>query len=283
MPGVYDQGATSLKMKPYVDIEGSGDGSVITSQVTNPERPCPLGTVNMANNSTLRNIRVTNSGNATTPSGMIASVIFQNASATLESVSVLNGSDTLSTDNDHSVAVCAEDNSNATLNNVRLEARGASNSHTVVLNTGTTMKINNASIIASSSSSTRPIDCNGHDYTTNNFVASLYITNSYLESSNLGTGMVVADDCKNVDIVNSRLVFNSDSFDFGLVRGGTMNDSIVKFMNVQIYNQKSATIPLDGGYKIAFSMIQNGKTAFTDPATKVTSCVDENFEPIQNQ
>jgi hypothetical protein len=62
-PGVYDIGTTSLQMKPYVDIEGSGEKTTkITGIVTNTTSPPTHGTVNGASNAELRFVTVENTG-----------------------------------------------------------------------------------------------------------------------------------------------------------------------------------------------------------------------------
>jgi hypothetical protein len=59
-PGIYDLEANSLFMRPYVDIEGSGEGvTTITSALGSGS-----GTVVAANNSELRHLTVKNTGEA---------------------------------------------------------------------------------------------------------------------------------------------------------------------------------------------------------------------------
>src|SRR6185369_579404 len=94
MPGVYDLGAASLTMKSFVDLEGSGDSSVITSTVANVDQQCTVGTVIMASNSVARNITIKNIGLG--GQTHFTAVVFKNVTAKLDSVSVFAGSDAYS-------------------------------------------------------------------------------------------------------------------------------------------------------------------------------------------
>ncbi len=60
-PGVYDLGARALEMKPYVDLEGSGEGmTTVTSSVETG-----YGTVVGSDNAELRFLTIQNSGGGT--------------------------------------------------------------------------------------------------------------------------------------------------------------------------------------------------------------------------
>jgi len=62
-PGIYDLGTTSLQMKQYVDIEGSGEKMTkITGEVINGDWPPTNGTINGASNAELRFLTVENTG-----------------------------------------------------------------------------------------------------------------------------------------------------------------------------------------------------------------------------
>jgi hypothetical protein len=62
-PGIYDLGSTPLTMKPYVDIEGSGEG---VTMITGSGSANQAGTVNGANNAELRFLTVQNTGTTAT-------------------------------------------------------------------------------------------------------------------------------------------------------------------------------------------------------------------------
>ncbi len=62
-PGIYDLGTSSLQMKPYVDIEGSGEKTTkIMGAVTNSALPVTNGLINGASNAELRFLTVENTG-----------------------------------------------------------------------------------------------------------------------------------------------------------------------------------------------------------------------------
>src|SRR5262245_7593418 len=61
-PGVYNVGATGLAMKPYVDVEGSGEQA---TRITAPGNGSnSIGTVNMVDHAELRFLTVENTGGA---------------------------------------------------------------------------------------------------------------------------------------------------------------------------------------------------------------------------
>jgi len=86
MPGIYDLGTTWLQMKEYVDIEGSGrDNTVIKSSKVNVDfDTCTYGTVMMANNSSLRNIKIVNTAPDQGNANLAAAVVFNNVTAKAE-------------------------------------------------------------------------------------------------------------------------------------------------------------------------------------------------------
>jgi hypothetical protein len=61
-PGVYSLSSTELVMKPYVDIEGSGQVSTIISGVGNSDGSYTTGTVQTAAQAELRNLQVASAG-----------------------------------------------------------------------------------------------------------------------------------------------------------------------------------------------------------------------------
>jgi hypothetical protein len=66
-PGNYDLGSSALVLKPYVDLEGSGEGTTtISSTIVSTSFPPAQGTLVMASNTEARFVRLLNSGNKDT-------------------------------------------------------------------------------------------------------------------------------------------------------------------------------------------------------------------------
>ena len=81
-PGIYDLEASSLFMRPYVDIEGSGEGiTTITSALGSGS-----GTVVAANNSELRYLTVKNTGEA---GQQVVAIFSESASPRLSHVTAM--------------------------------------------------------------------------------------------------------------------------------------------------------------------------------------------------
>ncbi|HXE95951.1 MAG TPA: hypothetical protein VN642_06080 [Dongiaceae bacterium] len=291
MPGVYNLGTSSLVMKPFVNLEGSGDSSVITSQVVNPEtQNCAYGTVTMANNSTVSNILITNTGAGVDDGmdSMSASVAFQGVTSTLENAHVITGSSTFNVTNHHSTAVCALNGASATLNNVKLEAHssGEAWSHTVVNGNDSTMVINNASILAEGTYFSRAFDCNCHG--TNDICgrAKVTITNSLLEARDLTSAEgFYGGDCQNVEIVNTKIVRDGTPTE-RIVTIGEFTDEF-RILNSQLINT-GGTSSIENNnerpLKIANSLITGGLGGINYLTNaRIIGSYDENFTPIPNQ
>jgi hypothetical protein len=256
MPGVYDLVTTPLVMKPFVYLEGSGDASVITSQVVNPTSDCTFGTVNMANNSTVRNIRITNTANNTPVDGMAAAVAFQGVTSTLESVSAVSGTSTVLNYDSHATAICALNGANATLNNISADSigNGLTWTHTIVNGNDSTMKINDATIVSSGPNFSRAIDCNCHGSNGICGTAVVTVTNSSLKTNLATDGEgFYAGDCKSVEIVNSKI--SSDNLN--PVGGGDI--TIFKILYSQLISSNGFSPSSLGGFPtITYNVDGNG-------------------------
>lgn len=95
-PGTYNLGTSALVMKQFVDVEGSGeDNTIITSSRTNVNfDTCTVGTVEMANDSSLRRLKVVNTAPDAGSDNLTAGIVFNNVKASIEDVKVVVGTDT---------------------------------------------------------------------------------------------------------------------------------------------------------------------------------------------
>jgi len=287
MPGVYDLGTASLVMKPYVHLEGSGDSSVITSAIVNTDRQCFLGTVKMANNSTVKNISIKNSGGAGADNLTYIGVVFSDVKTALESVSVYSGSDNLPAG--EAIAVCSRGASaDATLNNVILEARsGTGTSDTVLVADNSTMLIKNSKVVAYSAGSNHVIDChNLDDMPTVDYLsmANFTLINSYVEGNTSGANNEIywGGGCNKATIVNSALVANG-----GMGGNAVYTNRDTSIINTKIKGDNNVNAVyfdfdslLNNSMKIAHSLIQGTIPNLTN--VKLLSNFDENFNPIAN-
>ncbi|HEX3130149.1 MAG TPA: hypothetical protein VH394_22630, partial [Thermoanaerobaculia bacterium] len=86
-PGIYDVGATMLEMKPYVDIEGSGQQATIIKGVGNNDDSLVIGVVRGASSSELRDLQVQSAGSGPSQPISIAVIIY-NADTSIRDVTI---------------------------------------------------------------------------------------------------------------------------------------------------------------------------------------------------
>jgi hypothetical protein len=85
-PGIYDVGATMLEMKPYVDIEGSGQQATVIQGVGNADESLVTGVVKGASSSELRDLQVQCTGS---PSLYISiAVLVYNADTSIRDITI---------------------------------------------------------------------------------------------------------------------------------------------------------------------------------------------------
>jgi hypothetical protein len=143
MPGIYNQGTTSLNMQPYVDIEGSGENvTVIKGAVVSPD-VAPNGLVNGASNAELRFLTVQNTTNA---SGLgLAIVNKEGASPALTNLTVISTGTALVSD----VAAIASVTGGAPrLTNINAIVTGGNNTTGVYCGPGSATRLNNVYVQA---------------------------------------------------------------------------------------------------------------------------------------
>jgi hypothetical protein len=293
MPGVYDLGAASLVLKPYVYLEGSGDSSVITSRAENADSStCAVGTVNMANNSSLTDIKVVNAGITTGAVNFAAGVAFNNVKATLDRVTVVTGSDTV--ENMRNVAVCSQGvDGFGILNNVNLESHVGGGGHANVAQQtrNSSMRITNSRLVGTSDSgAVHVVNCHtngdGLPYDEETTTSKVTILNSYIESNILSS--VSGDShfydlsaCRETKVFNTVMVGNGGTYRVGVTSGNR---------NITIANSEMYFYPsegtgfewgnLDGIAQISNSLIPGTINDLTN--VKLFNNYDENLNPIPN-
>jgi len=291
MPGVYDLGTASLVMKPYVYFEGSGDSSVITSAIVNTNRQCFLGTVIMANNSTLKDIRIENPGGAGADNLTYVGVVFSDVKAALESVSVYCGSNNLPAG--EAVAVCSRGASaDATLNNVILETlTGTGTSDTVLVTNNSTMSITNSRIIGKSTNGgTHVIDCHNLESTpTDDSLSNAYlsITNSYVEGNTPNDNTVYyGSACERTTITNSKLVASDAVWSTVIYSNrdtDIINTQIIAKSSIPGNDVAAVRFDTDLGKNIKISTSLIDGTIQNSTNVKLVYDFDGSFSPITNQ
>jgi hypothetical protein len=88
-PGIYDLGSTELVMKPFVDIEGSGQGSTIVRGAGNGDTSYLTGIIKAAGPAELRNLQVASLGGGLASS--IGVYVPTGASVNLRDITVVAG------------------------------------------------------------------------------------------------------------------------------------------------------------------------------------------------
>jgi hypothetical protein len=86
-PGIYDVGATMLEMKPYVDIEGSGQQATVIQGVGTTDTTATMATVKGASSAELRDLQVRSTGSASEPYS-IGVVVIDAVDASIRDVTV---------------------------------------------------------------------------------------------------------------------------------------------------------------------------------------------------
>ncbi|MFZ4855765.1 MAG: hypothetical protein ACOYL3_05155 [Desulfuromonadaceae bacterium] len=288
MPGVYDIGNASVVMKPFVEMEGSGDTSVITSTAASVDDwSCDAGTINMANNSAIRNIKILNTGSVDGLK-LASGVVMSNVKASAENITVITGSKTRR--NERNAGVCSQGAAGfATLNNVRLETHNYDGGHSnaaMVLD-DSSMTITNSklysTIYGNGGGGIHVLDC--VDGRGGQGIGVTIVTNSHLEgfqeSTDSGSAFWVSF-CKKASISNSTLVMNTVSD--GIIDAGGTSDLTV--VNTQIFAPNSAGEPSvwwggTGTAKFVNSRIPGG---FRDTTNmKLINNYDEIYNLIANQ
>jgi hypothetical protein len=191
-PETYDLGNRRLQMKPFVDMQGSGElNTTITSTVSSENGTA--GSVEGANNAEVRFLTVQNTG---TPSveGFRISILNDSGSPQFTHVSA----ETTGGDNAYHIGVSNTDNARPTMTDVMASASGSSSRNAGVLVSGgsTTM----SDVTASASGSRNPNTAVQIDD------GSVTINQSKLSATGPGQDEALAQDGGSAKVALSQLV-----------------------------------------------------------------------------
>ncbi len=277
MPGVYDLGTASLQMKSYVDLEGSGpDNTVITSSNINVSSDvCTIGTVMMADNSSILHVKVVNMPAEQEGSfKMAAAIVFNDVLAIAEGISVLAGSDIV--DGERLNGVCSYgESAHAILNNVYIETHNnGGQSNAIMTRAGGSLTLTNSRLNSFNSNLGSINIING----TSVGSSSVTVLNSVIEGSSPDWVTGIFSDTSTF-VSNSTITLNagtgadgffSDYGNFTMVNS-TINSTILP----HYYCNPSRPA------KIANSLLPGDRTGLA--GAKLVNNYDENFNPIPNQ
>jgi pectin methylesterase-like acyl-CoA thioesterase len=292
MPGVYDLGAATVQMKPYVALEGSGnDNTIITSTINNADwNTCAVGTITMADNSSVKNLQVINTAPDVNNVYLFAGIALNNVKATVEGVKVYVGADTGFSG--RNAGICFAGNSSEILiNNVSSEAHGNGNTSGIINppQGGGKLTVMNSSlmgVVHGPGETARGINCNAYENS-----PTITVINSDIE------GRVVQDvsnveavslgDCF-ITISNSRIRANNLGTGGGAgvsVGDGDTTFNRLSILNSEIYSSGTGVRSIgvtNAAVKFANTLVQGSFDELADGA-KMVNCYDGNYYPITNK
>lgn len=280
MPGIYEEAVT---MKPYVDVVGSSrEYSVITSTVRNADfDTCSAGTVVMASNSALRNVKIVNTAVDGGNENLIAGIVFNNVQAAAEQVNILVGDGETRRARNNGICVAGA-SGHAILNDVNIDVHNVEGSSNAVLALyDGNMTIANSRLNASTANEfVQVVDCvQGSTY-----AGVVTITNSRIEGSvephesGEGTALYVTD-CK-ASIAHSLMKASAGASSVGVAA----SNGDLSIMNSQIYSDGVGIIFTTNGVtkaRIATSLVKGGFDDLTN--VLLINNFDEDMNPVPNQ
>lgn len=282
MPGVYDLGTASLQMKEYVDLEGSGpDRTVITSSNNNVDgATCTVGTVLMANNTAIRNIKVVNSApNLGGDYITVAALVFNNVEAKAEGLNVVTGSDTVPGGQNNGVCTYGV-SAHAILNSVNIETHNNGGQSNAIQLMGGDVTLTN-STLAGFNGGAGSIDIinNNCQLPETQNTGTVTVINSKLEGtcSSCGIQGITAEQFS-ASVSNSVIALHGP-FNGPFVTG----DVNFSMENTKIITDLTASYNLydPSKVKVANSLLPGNRSGLA--GTKLINCYDENYNPIPNQ
>lgn len=252
-PGIYDMGSNALALKPYVDLEGSGEGTtLISSTVASSNFPPAQGTLVMASNTEARFVKITNSGTSTYSTAILVGSSVSNAKVTHVTTTVagsgwsyglVNDGGKLSVQDSTLSATGSTDSAgihnngstaSLTVENSTLSSSGGSYSHGL-LNVSGTVIIQNSSLSSTSSAGTYGL------YTSSGTIT---VQNSNLSSvNNNGTADGIYTEANSVVTIQGSALsgagFNGNGFyntnSNSTIQFSTLNGTGVAGLNLSGY------------------------------------------------
>jgi hypothetical protein len=292
MPGTYDQGATSLKLKPFVTVEGAGpENTIVTGANVAVANECDNGVVMMANGSVLRQLTVQNTiANSGTGGVHAVALTFNAVSARAEFVralSVFPANGVVSTNWSRRIGVCVDGGGDpaattktakAELAHVYVEGNNrGGQGNGVRVNWAATVEVRDSRLVGvSTDDSAYPINSNGSD------AGTILVEQSSLESRAGATG----DACPlwggahHITVLNSRLSLSS----LGAYASAIYSMAYLRMMNTVITANVPAWYDVDGTVMIANSQLPSDRTPLQAlPGAKLVGNYDESFNPVPNK
>lgn len=275
MPGVYDLGTSSLQMKEYVTLEGSGkENTIITSSVNDTSAACLVGTIIMTNNSSLKNVTVKNI--ASNSGVWLQAIALNNIEAKFEGINAI-----VSGNYNRNNGICVIGTAgHIVLENSYVETNSTyAQSNPILATNGAILTMTNSKLMGiGSGGSIDVINCSG-DQT---FPGAAIITNSVIESSgNVPTYLANGESCY-LTITNSKIYGNGNNT--GSIGVSARHETSITNTSI-LFNGSGPNIGIetDAAYslKVANSLIQQGISDLTN--AKLFNNFDENFNPIANQ
>lgn len=280
MPGIYDLGTGSIQMKEYVDVEGSGpENTVITSANSNSViNDCAIGTVVMANNTSIRNVKVVNRAPDLGGDGLVvAALVFNDVEAKAEGVSVFTGSDTAP--GGRNIGICTSgDSAHANLNHVNVESHNYQGDSEALAHMGGKITLANSKAHAFQTSGDSVHVINNHGTPD---MGTVIVTNSTLEGTSAGYVYGIQADRQFVAYVSNTVI---------ALHGGVQNYPFNGFWpglymeNVKITTDSAigyGTVGTDEIIRISASLLPGDTSGLA--GAKLVNCYDENYNPIPNQ
>jgi len=281
MPGVYSEAVT---LKPYVTLEGSGaEDTIITASNDNVDSAsCTVGTVVMANNSVIRNIKVIN---AKTTTVNAVALVFNNVNAKADNISLIAGSDT--TSGGMVNGICSFGTSAVVeLDNIIVETRINDGLSSSIFTNGADLRLNKSKMVSYNvnGSATGVITAPGAP------VGKITIKNSDIEVNSpnyRAEGFIFS--VNSATIANSTITLNvsngtySVASPFSSAWGVNENITLINTRIITDNLNKLSYNPGQGGmnYTIANSQLPGNLSALS--LAKFVHNYDANFNPIPNQ